>query len=399
MHTHQQLGQLNGLQQMARHLLQSIPEDDCYRCFEATLPPLAWLYGRMVWLETYWIREVASQDDNMTARLRHLFQINITADEGLIRQLPPRDHLLAWAGELQDENLLRLANPTLLAGHPLVSSGALLPRLLQQGGMLLEQMLAQLAGRQLSLEHAYRVSKPLLACEPSQDHADVHKGHYRVGARDDVAALDNELPPNVVELHAFRIDRHPVSNGAWLNFIEADGYQRPEWWSEAGWQWRQQQPPHPLHWRQDEDGQWYGIGLNGPFDLLGEDAVLGIAWYEAEAYTNWVASLGGVWSGAVLQHEYQWEVAARSQAIRDYGRVWEWCANPFHRYTGYLEPADPEASTQDFDAGHFCLRGGSLHTQQAARRQSFRHHGAPEQRHLFCGTRLVFPASTMPWEK
>jgi len=399
MQSHQLLGQLSGLHQMMGHLLTSVPEADAYRRFHPALPPLAWLFGRCAYLETYWLREVVQQDSDMTARVRTLFGIGVEADETLVTALPPRGHLLNWALELQEENLVRLANPTTLPAHPLLAEGRLVPLLLQQQAILVEQMLAQLGERQLQQPVAFTVTTPLRSAPPSADHADIHQGHYRIGAKNDPAALDNEMPPNVVELHAYRIDRHPVSNGAWLGFLEAGGYSDPSLWSHEGWEWKQQHPAQPHHWRQDGNGHWYGVGLNGPFELLAEDAISGISQHESQAYANWVSSLGGVLEGAVLQHEYQWEVAARTQAISDYGRVWEWCANPFHRYSGYLEPQEPEAATQEFDAGHFSLRGGCLHSQRIQRRSSYRHHGDPSERHLFSGTRLVFPPSTMPWNK
>lgn len=399
MKPHELLGQLSVLHQMTDHLLTSVPEADCYRRFHPAIPPLAWLLGRSTYLETYWLREVVQRDADLTARVRPLFGAGIAADDALMQQLPPREHLLNWALELQDQNLTLLANPRLLPPHPLVEAQRLLPLIVQQEALLCEQMLAQLAERQRHEAMPYSVAAPLRAQPPSEDHADVHQGHYRIGAKEDPAALDNELPTQIVELHAFRIDRHPVSNGAYLGFIQAGGYDHRDLWSDTGWQWREQhQATQPHHWRRDILGNWYGIGLNGPFDLIGDDAVSGISLYEAEAYAAWVGSLGGRLAGAVVQHEYQWEVAARSQAISDFGRVWEWCANPFHRYTGYVAPDDPEAGSGGFDTDH-TLRGGCLHSQRIQRRSSYRHHLAPDLRYHFSGTRLVFPPSQMPWHK
>jgi iron(II)-dependent oxidoreductase len=69
--THQLLGQLSGLHRMMGHLLMSVPEADAYRRFHPGLPPPAWLLGRCVYLETYWIREMVQQDDDMTSRFGH----------------------------------------------------------------------------------------------------------------------------------------------------------------------------------------------------------------------------------------------------------------------------------------------------------------------------------------
>lgn len=402
MSRHELLGHLSGLHQMMNHLLEASDEATCYRRFERALPPVAWLFGRAVYLETYWLREVVLGDDNMSARVRHLFGHEVNPDEAVIQQLPPIEHLLNWAMELQEQNLTLLANPAHLPEHELMKGERLLFRLQLEEGELCEAIIAQLTASHLTALPGYRVEQVLQPLPPSETHADVHKGHYRVGARhEDPSARDNELPPNMVELDAFRIDTLPVSNGAWLSFIEAGGYENDAFWSEEGLTWREESTGHrrPHHWRRDLAGNWYGIGLNGPFDLTAEDAVTGISHHEAQAYANWVSSLGGPLTGAVVQHEYQWEVAVRAKAISDYGRVWEWCANPFHRYSGYLEPEDPEAATQQFDAGHFSLRGGSLHSQKMQRRSSHRHHALPEERFRFNGTRLVFPGSRMAWHK
>ncbi len=397
--TPQLLGQLSSLHQMLAHLFNSVPEEDCYRRFHPDLPPLAWLYGRCAYVESYWIRKVVMGDDRLTGRVRHLFHIHVTPNSEIIEQLPPREHLLNWVMAQQERNNRLLSDPSQLPQHSLVASERLLPRILQAQAELLEQMLAQLTERQLLRQQTFHVTTPLYVGKPAADHADVHKSHYRIGNKQISTATDNELPANVVELDAFRIDHYPVSNSAWLGFMKAGGYSDQSLWEIDGWEWKQQHANHPHHWHQDDMGHWYGVGLNGPFELMSGDAVTGISQHEAIAYANWVSSLGGQFEGAALQHEYQWEVAVRSKAINHIGRAWEWCSNPFHRYTGYLEPEDPEAATQNFDAGHFSLRGGSMHTQRIQRRSSYRFHALPDQRFMFTGTRLVFPASTMAWQK
>ena len=400
MSRHELLGHLSGLHQMMGHLLEATDEADCTERFEPSLPPVAWLFGRAAYLESYWLREVVMGDDDLTARVRHLFGCDVEPNDEVIGQLPPKEHLLNWAMELQEQNLTLLANPAQLPKHELMKGERLLFRLQLEEGELCEAMIAQITESRLSASLGYQVQTPLTVLPPSEEHADVHKGHYRIGAKhEDPSARDNELPPNVVELHAFRIDSKPVSNGAYLGFIEAGGYDNDEFWSEEGKAWRDDHPKRPHHWRKDLAGSWYGLGLNGPFDLIAEDALTGISHHEALAYANWVSSLGGQLAGAVVQHEYQWEVAVRAKAIKEYGRVWEWCANPFHRYDGYLEPENPEAATQQFDDGHFSLRGGSLHSQKMQRRSSHRHHALPGDRFRVTGTRLVFPGSQMAWHK
>src|SRR5258708_5132955 len=57
-------------------------------------------------------------------------------------------------------------------------------------------------------------------------------------------AFDNEKPQHKVFLQDFLIDRAPISNDNYLEFIKAGGYQDFRWWHSAGWekvnqeQWR-----------------------------------------------------------------------------------------------------------------------------------------------------------------
>ena len=139
----------------------------------------------------------------------------------------------------------------------------------------------------------------------------------------------------------------------------------------------------PLHWRRDGAGQWYGIGLNGSGDLQGDHPVAGINHHEATAFSAWSASLGGELRGTVLQHEYQWEVAARSGLLEEIGKVWEWCANGFHPYPEFAPFPDRTTSQDHFGGDRISLRGAGLHTQRCLRRASFRHWARAHSRHLF----------------
>ncbi|MCB1751762.1 MAG: SUMF1/EgtB/PvdO family nonheme iron enzyme [Gammaproteobacteria bacterium] len=386
------LAQLSNLHQMLNQLLESLPETDAYRCYHARLAPLAWYFGRTMYLETYWLREVVQADADMTGRVREIFSPGHAPTEVQWRQLPPKDHLLNWALELQDENLMRLANPALLGEHPLTNNQRLHRIILQEHARNYEKMLMVLTQRRLDGAPSHRVERPLLPLPMKSEMVEVARGHYRVGANQDPAAYDNEEPAQIVELSAFRIQMTPVSNAAWLTFMLADGYLSRDLWSDPGWLWRQQQEAaHPDHWRQDRSGNWYAIGLNGPVELIAEEPVSGINRYEAEAFANWLRRQSDTFSGAVVQHEYQWEVAARLREIRGYGLAWEWCANRFQPYKDYRPSEYSEGRTFEFDDRHFSLRGACLHTQRALKRPSFRNRARADERHLFAGVRLVFP--------
>ena len=71
-------------------------------------------------------------------------------------------------------------------------------------------------------------------------------------------AYDNERPRHVVDLPAFEIDVTPVTNGAYRALVEDGGYRRREWWSDAGWDWRDAEGvERPLYWTADGRERWF----------------------------------------------------------------------------------------------------------------------------------------------
>ena len=384
------LGQLSSLYGMLQQLLISIPADEANRQYHPELPSLSWLYGRGVYLELQWLRAFLEQDDGLSRRVDHLFTPGDLSLADQCAQLPPVEHLSHWADDIRDEHLRRLATPGALRDHPHLADDRLTWHLLQEESKLYEQMLEVLNQRQLSLSPPYRCQHVLSPRVPAWETRELSQGHYRIGARDEPRAYDNELPPQAVELSSFRIALTPVNNSHYLAFMEDGGYDDAALWSEAGRQWRQlASRPHPEYWRQDERGHWYEVALSGSTDLLPGEPVAGISRHEAEAFANWAGRQDALFEGAVLQHEYQWEIAARSGVLQQTGRVWEWCSNNFHTYPDYQPfPGSRPAA----DEQHAMLRGASLHTQPVLRRASLRHWAFPGEHHHFAGTRLVFPA-------
>lgn len=387
------LGPLSSLHEMTAHLLESVPAQDAARQYHPQLGSLAWYFGRGVFLETYWLRQYLNNDDDLTKRIEHLLTPGSLSLAEQCASLPDSDHLLNWAAEIRDHHLMLLANPGMLPDHPFLKDDRLPWLILQEQARLYEAMLTVLTQRQLArIPPDYEVDAILNASAEQASLVEVTQGHYRVGARDEPAAYDCELPPQAIQLSGYRIALNPVSNAQFLAFMEMDGYNTRDWWSDAGWAWLQSvNATNPEYWRRDRTGHWFTVGLNGPVELQDADPVAGISQHEAKAFAAWTASLGGDHAGALLQHEYQWEVAARNGDLQNTGRVREWCANPFHGYPQFSPFPNRELSERFFDSDHFSLRGAHLHTQRILRRASFREHLAADQRSGFNGARLVFP--------
>jgi len=389
---HSLIASLHHQHELLTSLVESLSDEEYNVQYHPDLASVAWYFGRAVYLELYWLREVVAGDTDLTSRVRHVFADDGSSIASRLAVLPPRDHLLNWALEVFDQDLTRLANPAEGEAHAMLKDGWIVNYLAQVMSQCYEQMVNVLVERRLGEDFAgYAVQAPLVPALPAVDAVAIDQGHYRVGARGGVA-FDNELPPMSAELHNFRIQRQPVTNAEFLAFLVDGGYENPSWWTEEGDAWRRAAVvAHPHHWRRDAAGRWFGVGVGGAADLVAEDPVHGLSRFEAEAFAAWAGERGEGLQGAVLQHEFQWEVAARGGHLSSVGRVWEWCGNVFEPYDTYSEPRDPEMRTREFDGRHWAVRGAALHTQPPIRRASYRGRAVSTARHGTIGLRLVLP--------
>ncbi|MEA2420792.1 MAG: gamma-glutamyl hercynylcysteine S-oxide synthase [Thermoleophilaceae bacterium] len=215
-----------------------------------------------------------------------------------------------------------------------------------------------------------------------------------IGFEGDDFAYDNERPRHRVELEAYRIDRAPVTNAQFLEFVEDGGYERPERWSPEGWEVREREGwQRPLYWTAN--------GAERRFDsiepLARELPVMHVSWFEADAYARW--------RGARLPTEVEWEHAAMlfepergeldqlgfgpGPAGPFVGDCWEWTASEFGGYPGFEAYPYAEYSEIFFDSGYRVLRGGAWATRPSVARPTFRNWDHPERRQIFSGFRCA----------
>ena len=68
---------------------------------------------------------------------------------------------------------------------------------------------------------------------------------------------DNEYGRHEAEIEEFEASKYLVSNQEYLNFVEAQGYQTPEYWLEEGRSWLEfSQASHPTFWIKKKQG-WF----------------------------------------------------------------------------------------------------------------------------------------------
>ncbi len=235
---------------------------------------------------------------------------------------------------------------------------------------------------------------------------------------------DNEYDGHPVEVPAFAIDRYPISNGEYLEFMAAGGYEERALWSESDWRWRTEQHiGHPAFWTR-LNNRWYYRGM---FELV----PLPLQWpvyvshAEASAYARW--------AGKALPTEAQWQRAAYGAPdgseraypwgdapprhglgnfdFRDWdpvpvgafpanrsafgvagllGNGWEWTASRFAPFPGF-RPFEcyPGYSADFFDGRHYVLKGGSARTATCMLRRSFRNWFQPHYPYVYAKFRCV----------
>jgi hypothetical protein len=109
-----------------------------------------------------------------------------------------------------------------------------------------------------------------------------------------------------VKLKSFEMAKFPVTNQWFGKFIADDGYKRPEFWSNQGRQWLEnQQAENPRY--------WYDHQLN-----CANHPVVGVCWYEADAFCRWLTATGNDGYTYRLPREQEWEAAAAGKAGREY---------------------------------------------------------------------------------
>jgi len=219
-------------------------------------------------------------------------------------------------------------------------------------------------------------------------------------------AWDNECPALVVEVPAFAIERHDVTNERFLEFVDSGGYRDPAWWRAEDWAWVQHDVvAHPLFWER-QDGRWYWRGM---FDLI----PLPLAWpvyvshAEASAYARWRgarlpteeefqrAAFGSPagerahpWGDAEPTAAHgvfdfsSWDpqaagrhpAGASAWGVEDLvGNGWEWTSTTFGPFPGFRAMASyPEYSADFFDGEHFVMKGASTATARELLRPTFR---------------------------
>jgi ergothioneine biosynthesis protein EgtB len=323
---------------------------------------------------------------------------------------PSRDAVRAFAGEADRRVVEALANEELdRPGHPLLDRMEAVFAILEHEEMHQETLLYMWHRLPIAQKRAPEGYRPRTeGGAPAREWVTVPAGRATLGVdRSEVPfGWDNEQPAYDVDVAAFAIEKHDVTNDLFMEFVDAGGYRDARWWSPSDWQWVQaERKEHPLFWERD-GGRWYWRGM---FDLLplppGWPVYVSHA--EASAFARWSgtrlpieaqfqrAAFGSPsgertspWNGnggaamAGVFDFVSWDPqpagshpgTASAWGVEDLvGNGWEWTSTPFGPFPGFKPIGSyPEYSADFFDGEHMVMKGASPVTARELLRPTFR---------------------------
>ena len=235
---------------------------------------------------------------------------------------------------------------------------------------------------------------------------------------------DNEFDVHQVHVPEFTIDVYKVTNGQYLEFVRAGGYNERSFWSAPSWEWISASGvQHPKFWK-PASGGWRCQTMFADMEFQPSWPVY-VSHAEAEAYCRW--------KGKALPTEAQYHRAAfgtphgmerafpwgdtppqahhgnfnfqrwnptsvnshpegqSAFGVEDLmGNGWEWTSTvfaPFHGFEPF--PFYPGYSADFFDGNHYVMKGGSSRTSALLLRRSFRNWFQPRYPHIYASFRCV----------
>ncbi len=256
------------------------------------------------------------------------------------------------------------------------------------------------------LRPAYREDLPIPNGASALSWIKYPGGLQSIGHQGDNFAFDNELPRHRVYVAPYALGSRLVTNGEYLEFIEAGGYAQPQYWLADGWRVVQSMAwQAPLYWERIDGGKksddrWSQFTLAGLRPLNEHEPVCHLSVYEADAYARF--------RNKRLPTEAEWELAAAELLLdgnfresgllhprpaadaQFFGDVWEWTSSSYAPYPGYRSAHGALGEYNGkFMANQMVLRGGSCVTPARHIRATYRNFFYPPDRWQFSGVRLA----------
>lgn len=414
-----------------KQMIDPLGYEDLHSQHNPLMSPLVWDVGHVGNFEELWLlREL---DGRAAHDLRYDEMYNPFDNPRWVRgELPllNREEAIEYIDEVRADALGILSRIELDPHTPLLHNGYVFKMVIQHEAQHQETILQALDMREDLAPYAPAARRTVASGRNVDDTEQVvvSAGPFLLGTNDSTEAYDNERPQHRVELPSFAIDKYPVTNRRYAEFIEADGYERRELWTDDGWEWRRSVADEaPQGWSRQVGGGWLVRRFGHVIDLDPSEPVQHVTFHEAEAFARF--------AGGRLPSEAEWEKAAswdpKGETTRIYpwgdapatnslanigqsgwgpapvgaypdgasaygveqmlGDVYEWTTSAFERYPGFSTFPYPEYSEVFFgDPEYRVLRGASWATSKHVTRNTFRNWDYRIRRQIFSGIRLAW---------
>jgi iron(II)-dependent oxidoreductase len=408
-------------------LLAPLTDEELRAQHDPLMSPLLWDLGHIAYFEELWLTRNL-QGPIEFVEMPGLFNPfeHPRSERGSLL-LPGLAHCREIMDEIRGRVLGRLAITDFDALNPLLRDGYVYQMVLQHEYQHNETMLQTLQlkqGRPYSPALRYDIPAEVVVPESGRM-TRFPGGSVEIGTEDRTAAYDNERSRHTVPMAPFWIDVHPVTNGRFEEFIEAGGYSKREYWSDAGWDWVQSSDAiAPKYWTK-VNGVWETRFMDWVDPVPPAHPVCHVCYYEAEAFARYAGKRLPTeleWEAAAswnpetgTKQTYPWGEQAASKELANIdqlsfgtapvgaypknlspigcsgmiGDVWEWTSSDFRPYPGFESFPYQEYSEAFFGSDYKVLRGGSWATRPGAIRNTFRNWDYPIRRQIFSGFRCA----------
>lgn len=377
--------QLFGLIDPAAYYSRPIPLRHPFAFYEGHLPAFSYLV----------LNERALGQQPLDAGMERLFERGIdpstlgSAQSHERTDWPSREAIEAFGRRCDDAIYAAIAHGTLVdESVPRLVRGQAVFTALEHEQMhhetlvyIIHQLAADLKGRFAQTHHD--------TAPPQNDFVEIPAGVATLGAKRDRIAFgwDNEFDAHDVHVGRFRVQRYPVTNAEYLEFVRAGGPMPPFWIERDGeLQLRAvfEELPLPLSW---------------PAYVTNEQARAYAAWKGLRVMTEAEYHRAAYGSADGRQRAFPWgadeptplhgnfdfgrfdpepvdahPAGASAWGIHDLvGNGWEWTSTPFAPFGGFEPMASyPQYSADFFDGKHYVMKGASPVTARELIRPSFR---------------------------
>jgi iron(II)-dependent oxidoreductase len=385
----------------SRELFALIKDDAYYDRPIALRNPIVFYEGHFPAFSLNTLVKLAHKQKGIDARLEDLFARGIDPeDEAAVPNptdlWPSREDVQRFAAECDARVEDALLNaPLENDGVPELRGGEAVFTILEHEQMHHETLLYMLH----NLPYEKKIggdAEPVARASVEKRSVRIPRGRAILGQiRGAAFGWDNEFPRHFADVGAFDIDAHNVTNGDYLDFMDATGARAPHFWT-----------------RRDDEWQYRGLLSAVPLPL---DAPVYVTHEEASAYARW--------KGKHLPTEAEFDRAAYGDAEDDVpfdasagnfdfahrepvaigsyapnawgvydlvGNGWEWTSTIFDGFDGFTPmPSYRVYSADFFDGAHYVMKGASPATARELVRRSFRNWFRPNYPYVYATFRCV----------